>query len=722
MERIRKTSPYALALFAVIFIGFMVISDADFSSMMSKGKNMQTAVIVTINGDDILYKDFNALVQERIEQMRTNSQDEEQQIDEKQIRTDIWNEMIDKTLLNQEAERAGIYVSNAEILDIMIDNPPDFLRRTFPDSAGNFNRTAYLDIITNPNNLANYLPSSYSPEQIQEQIFKFKKDIVNVETYLKEQKLSESMTFLVSTSESILSPDFVNERYTAENSTVSADFIFFDVNSIKNEDIKVTDKELMDYYNDNKKYYEQKPMRRVKYVRFPIQPSYDDTVRAIKRITKIEEDLQLATTTEQRDSVFDVKLSEFGGNTSDYIMSADLEPAKAPYLDSMKAMQVIGPISMGPDGAYFFRLDDRRSGENEMVKASHILVKFNDNKDSAKAEAVKILNRAKKGEDFAKMAIELSEDKGSAEKGGDLGFFGKGRMIKEFEEAAFAAKAGEVVGPVETQFGYHIIKVIDKKSEEIKYSEINIKPTISTSTTNKLFREAFSIQRQVEEGTSFDNLIKKLNLVASMSNFVTSQQPILGSNYLTYLAFENSVGTVFEPMELDQYGIVVVQVTDAKQGGVKEFEEVKAQLQSELVHKKKLDALEKIANAQYSKIKDAQHLRQAASFDPSIQIRTVEAFKIDENIPGIGIDYGFAAEVFRQSVGKISKPIRGGRGYYIIEPYNRTLANTKNMAEIYSYKTQLQRDLRKRAFYTWFGKLKEDAIIEDFRHEFYRDY
>jgi len=722
MERIRKTSPYALALFAIIFIGFMVVSDADISNLLTRGKNIQTAVLATINGEDILYRDYNQLVQERVEQMRTNNQNDESQIDERQIRLDIWNEMIDKILLKQEAEKAGIFVSDAEILDVMYDNPPEFLKKTFSDSAGNFNKAVYVDIIRNPDNLRNYLASSYSPEQIQEQIDNFRKDLLNIENYLREQKLSESMTYMVNTSESILSPNFVEERFKAENSTVSADFVYLDVNNIKDESIRINEKELLEYYNENKKYHEQKPMRRVKYIRFPIQPSTEDTARAAKRIDKINEDLALATTIQQKDSIFDIKLSEYGGTTSDYIMAADLDPVKAPFLDSLQPMQIAGPITLGMDGVFYFRLDERRTGANEIVKASHILVKSNNNKDSAKAEALKILAQAKKGDDFGKLATQFSEDKGSAEKGGDLGFFGKGRMVKEFEDAAFAAGVGQIVGPVETQFGFHIIKVSDKKSEEVKYSEINIKPTISTSTTNRLFREAFSIQKQTEEGISFDALIKRLGLVATLSNFVTRNQPILGSNYLTYLAFENSIGTVFEPMELDQYGIVVVQLTDAKQGGVKSFEEIKPQLKSELIHSKKLDALEKIAIAYYAKVRSAQHLKQVSTIDASLPVRTVEAFKHDENIPGIGIDYGFAAEVFKLPLGKMSKPVRGTRGYYIIEPYNRVIAGTNNIAEVYSFKTQLQRDLRKRAFYSWFGKIKEDAVIEDFRHEFYKDY
>ena len=88
----------------------------------------------------------------------------------------------------------------------------------------------------------------------------------------------------------------------------------------------------------------------------------------------------------------------------------------------------------------------------DKIKCSHILVK-------KQSEAILILERLKKGESFTNLAKELSIDKGSAKKGGDLGLFGKGMMVKPFEEAAFNLNKGEMtLEPVRTEFGYHIIK------------------------------------------------------------------------------------------------------------------------------------------------------------------------------------------------------------------------------------------------------------------------
>jgi len=109
----------------------------------------------------------------------------------------------------------------------------------------------------------------------------------------------------------------------------------------------------------------------------------------------------------------------------------------------------------------------------EMIKARHILVKVDssaseDDKKKAKEKAEMYLKRIKDGEDFAKLASEVSDDPGSKTKGGDLGFFPKGRMVKPFEDAAFALKPGEISGIVETQFGFHIIKVEDKKDSTLE--------------------------------------------------------------------------------------------------------------------------------------------------------------------------------------------------------------------------------------------------------------
>ncbi len=109
----------------------------------------------------------------------------------------------------------------------------------------------------------------------------------------------------------------------------------------------------------------------------------------------------------------------------------------------------------------------------QMIKARHILVKVDsaaseDDKKKAREKAEMYLKKISDGEDFAKLASEASDDLGSKAKGGDLGFFSRGRMVKPFEDAAFSLNPGEVSGLVETQFGFHIIKVEEKKDSTVE--------------------------------------------------------------------------------------------------------------------------------------------------------------------------------------------------------------------------------------------------------------
>ncbi|MFY9608290.1 MAG: peptidylprolyl isomerase [Blastocatellia bacterium] len=132
-------------------------------------------------------------------------------------------------------------------------------------------------------------------------------------------------------------------------------------------------------------------------------------------------------------------------------------------------------------------------------------------KDEAKKKAEGLLERLRKGEDFAKLAKENSDDPGSKDKGGEYDFFGKGRMVAEFEEAAFRLKPGEISEPVETQFGYHIIK-----TEERRSASSATDPKIRQQITDKLKQE--KLDARIEEITAASR-------VEVAENFDTTPKP-----------------------------------------------------------------------------------------------------------------------------------------------------------------------------------------------------
>lgn len=129
----------------------------------------------------------------------------------------------------------------------------------------------------------------------------------------------------------------------------------------------------------------------------------------------------------------------------------------------------------------------------EKARVRHIMIKVDksapdDVKKKAREKAEEVLKKIKAGEDFAKLAMDYSDDPGSKAKGGDLGFFEKGKMFKAFDEAAFKLNPGEVSDIVETAYGFHIIKLDEKKKEEIQPYE-SVKDKVMTMAKDEIKAE-----------------------------------------------------------------------------------------------------------------------------------------------------------------------------------------------------------------------------------------
>jgi len=240
----------------------------------------------------------------------------------------------------------------------------------------------------------------------------------------------------------------------------------------------------------------------------------------------------------------------------------------------------------------------------EERRASHVLLSFEKDdkgqpktasRDAAKAEADALIKQlaGATAEKFAEIAKLKSKDPGSAAQGGDLGFFGRGQMVKPFEEAVFTMKPGEVRGPVESDFGYHIIRLTDTKAERTRpLDEVRaqIESELKTQKAGKLFNEnAEKFQNRVyEQGDSYTRIAEELKLTPKKTDWLTRAQ-------VQALAAGNQkfAQTVFSPanvagkknseaIDLGNNSLISARVLEHKPSAVRPLDEVKAQISQQL--------------------------------------------------------------------------------------------------------------------------------------------
>ncbi|MBN1479667.1 peptidylprolyl isomerase [candidate division KSB1 bacterium] len=339
-------------------------------------------------------------------------------------------------------------------------------------------------------------------------------------------------------------------------------------------------------------------------------------------------------------------------------------------------------------------------------------------------QANDLMQDARDGKDFSQLAEIYSQDPGSAEKGGDLGYFKRTAMVKPFADAAFGAAVGDIVGPVESQYGLHIIKVDDKRrqngEEEVKARHILLKIETSNATRETLRDDAVYIAEYAKESD--------LRTVAQAESIqVNTSQPFEIEGFIPGIgmerrinrfAFRSKIGDVSDVFYTDR-GYIVVELKEIIKEHTQPLEEVKTRISSTLSSEKRMEAARSAADAAYAKMAASSTLEQVAAED-SLEIQQTDEFTLGGAIAGVGREPAFAATAFKLDVGDYSEPIKGTRGYYILQVIEKSEfdeAEFEKQKE--SLKTQLAVRQRNQVFSLWYAKLKEEADIEDFRNEYF---
>jgi peptidyl-prolyl cis-trans isomerase D len=345
--------------------------------------------------------------------------------------------------------------------------------------------------------------------------------------------------------------------------------------------------------------------------------------------------------------------------------------------------------------------------------------------DTIRAELEEVRERVLMGEDFGELAEAFSQGP-TATEGGDLGFFGPGVMDSTFEAAAFALQEGEISHPIRTVFGWHIIKLEEKRStadvEEVRARHILMKVYPSQETLEALVERLNDlIQRAQKEGFQETSEevgldVMQTGLFQEGSKFV----PGLGrASDASLFAFSKKRGEIGGPFE-NESGLYVVSIREQQEAGVPPLEKVRDGVKSALIRERQRQlALEKATEFQ-QRLQRGTTLEEAAEEIP-FTVEETRLFARKDYVPRIGMANEFVGTAFGLQEGETSGLVETNRGYYFLQAVAREEADLEQFEE---QKATLKSDLLRRkqnqAYGDWFEELKQRAVIEDYRDQFFR--
>ena len=347
----------------------------------------------------------------------------------------------------------------------------------------------------------------------------------------------------------------------------------------------------------------------------------------------------------------------------------------------------------------------------EQVRVRHILLK-NEGKDDAtvKAAAEAVLARTKApGADFAKLATQYSEDEGSKDKGGEYDFFGKGTMVTEFEDAAWALNKDEVSGLVKTQFGYHIIKLLDKRPASVK-PLAEVKAQIDDQLRwGKAQEEAQKISDEVapsiKQPSDIDRIAQSRGLVVGDSGLFTRDEPLAGLGFVPSVAaeaFAMTQGAVSGALRTDR-GFAFISLAEVQAPHAPKLDEVKAKVRDDVIRLKSVE----LARAKAQAVSQGKSNFAAAAKAAGVEVKMTELITRGTALPDVGVSGVVDQAVFALNQGDVSAPIATETAVVVAHVVEKQAGTPDGLAaERDSLRGQLLQQTRQEFFAAYMTKAK----------------
>lgn len=698
LQKIRNRAGIAIAIFIGMALAAFILGDLfKSSSSIMRGKQMEIAEIA---GKSVTYPEFQTKVDEISEVYKMNSG--KTTIDLKtleQIREQSWQGMVRNMTMKDTYENLGIEVTSVELFDLVQGkNPHAIIQNIFRDqNTGAINRGALIQFLK-------YQQTNTAGKERNYWLF-IENQIIEDRSFTKYNNLISKGLF---TTTDEAKSDLKGRNHKANIQVASKLF-----SAVSDSTIKVSDSELQAYYEKNKEKFKQENNRNIEYVAFPVVASKSDEDKLIKWSNGIKAEFASIS-----DPAAFVNINSDVPFDASFFKKSELSPEIGNFAFAGKAGDIYGPYKVNNS----WKLTKIQKFEElpDSVEARHILIKIASaqeaDKASSKIDSLKNLIVIK-GEKFEDVARKNSQDNGSANNGGTLGWIRRGQMVKPFEEAIFFGKVNDLQ-VVKSQYGIHLVQVINKgkTAPNVQLATIDRIVEPSSQTYQATYTTATKFATSASDLQKFNAAITAQGLNKRVANIRENDKDILGienSRSLIRAAYKATPGTVVagtEQSPIFELGnqFIVAYVTGEQEKGFASLSAVKARVTTEVRKEKKAKQL-------IEKMSGKSDLSSLTSTGATLSEAKDVSFET-YSIPGVGYEPAIAGAAAALESNQTSKPVAGTNGVFVVKV---TSVNTGTDQDVKSNQQKLSASNGYRTSMYAFEALRDNAKIVDKRAKFY---
>ena len=705
-----KGAAITITVIALALIAFILMDAKSGSNNMNSGSSSSS--MGKVNGRSIDKDDFNKRVNVTTAQQEQQNQRKLNNAEIDQVRTQVWNQMVDEKVIYNEADKLGIKFTEKEFSALITSNDPS---------------NPVLNEVLDPNT------KQIDQAKVREVINAIKKpkpevkDMIDVQILDAQRSYNTSIKYYGMISASSYYPTWMEQKDNKESKAFSSiSYVAVPYTTISDSTIKVTDEDVQKYIDQHKELFKQDAGRILSYVSFSQLPSVADSIATRNQIMGLKNEFAAETNVK----AFISRNSANIPYDSTYKPKAQLKTSFADSIVNTPSNAVYGPFVEG--NSYILSRVLGTKMLPDSAGARHILIATVDaqsgqpimDDSTAKKKADSIYLAIKGGANFALMAAQFSTDQGSKDKGGEYNSIYPGQMVGGFNDYVFNQPVGSM-GVIKTEFGYHVIEVTKQKgmspAYKIAFVAKEIIPSEATISAANMQAIKASAEKEAKQLDAYlqKNGLQKVKVPALVKESDSRVGNLQDARGLVNWAFKADKGDVSEPFSIGNEFVVAV-VERIYKKGIADVETARAGglVENSIREEKKAE--------QIIKKMGANPTLESVAASMGVQVMTAGADSSLTFNNNIVKEFGSAAEpklvgasFNKEFQAKVSAPIKGKTGVFIIKV--NSIGEKPADAPEAGAAIRLQRiaNMRQQEASKWYSELIEKADIKDNRSKFF---